>query len=120
MSETFIRYRCRCFGLATQALAMLLATAAYSGTVAADSSYRCTDENGLVLLTADTAAARICGLLSASGNKCDGKQCSFTITKDEGGHLYLNGTTKGTRVRYPIDARAGAVTICIRDQCKVQ
>lgn len=102
---------------ATPTLPLLAAVAIYGGAAVAGTPYRCTDETGLVLLTSDPGASRICKLLSPADKKCPGKQCSITITKDQGGHLYINGTTNGTRVRYPVDSSASAVTICIRGQC---
>lgn len=105
---------------ATSALSALAAMAMHGGAVAADTQYRCTDETGLVLLTSDAGASRICELLSSAHRKCPGKQCAITITKDAGGHLYINGTANGTRVRYPVATGASAVTICIRDQCKAR
>ncbi|MCX7149839.1 MAG: hypothetical protein NTY05_10595 [Rhodocyclales bacterium] len=105
---------------ATPALTALAAMAMYSGAVAANTVYRCTDETGLVLLTSDAGASRICELLSSADKKCPGKRCAITITKDPDGHLYINGTANGTRVRYPVASGASAVTICIRDQCKAR
>lgn len=105
---------------ATLALSALMAAAMYGGAAAAKAPYRCTDEAGLVLLTNDAGASRICELLSSHGKKCPGKQCSIRITKDPDGHLYINGMTNGTPVRYPVAKGARAVTICVRDQCKAQ
>jgi hypothetical protein len=94
--------------------------AASGGAASANAPYRCTDETGLVLLTSDAGASRICKLLSVADKTCGGKRCPITITKDPEGHLYINGTTNGTRVSYPVDRGASAVTICIRGQCKAQ
>jgi len=106
---------------ATPALSALAAVAMHGGAVAADAKqYRCTDETGLVLITSDAGASRICELLSSANRKCPGKQCAITITKDADGRLYINGTANGTRVRYPVASGASAATICIRDQCKAR
>ncbi|TRZ98820.1 MAG: hypothetical protein D4R84_03175 [Rhodocyclaceae bacterium] len=105
---------------ATPALAALLTVAIDNGAMAANTVYRCTDETGLVLLTSDAGASRICTLLSSADKKCPGKQCAITITKNPDGHLYITGTANGTRVRYPVDSGASSVTICIRDQCKAR
>jgi len=106
--------------LATTTLSTLLTVVMHGGAVAADTQYRCTDETGLVLLTSDARASRVCELLSGGDRKCPGKRCAITITKDPGGRLYINGTANGTRVRYPVASGASAVTICIRDQCKAR
>ncbi|MCK9381653.1 MAG: hypothetical protein M0P95_11415 [Sulfuritalea sp.] len=90
----------------------------YGGTATADAPYRCTDETGLVLLTNDAHASKICEMLSEK--RCAGKPCPITITKNQDGRLYINGTTNGTSVRYPVAKGASAVTICVRDQCKAQ
>ena len=105
---------------ATPALTALAAVLTHGGAVAANTVYRCTDETGLVLLTSDAGASRICELLSSANKKCPGKQCAITITKDPDGHLYINGTANGTPIRYPVASGASAVTICIRDQCKAR
>lgn len=106
--------------LATQSLAALAAMAAPGEAAAAKAPYRCTDESGMVLITSDAGVSRICKLLSAPDKTCAGKRCPITISKDPEGHLYINGTTNGTKIRYPVDKGASAVTICIRGQCKAQ
>ena len=105
---------------ATLALPALVAAAMYGGAAAANAPYRCTDETGLVLLTNDAGASRICELLSSHGKKCPGKHCSIRITKDPDGRLYINGMSNGTPVRYPVAKGARDVTICVRDQCTAQ
>lgn len=90
----------------------------YGGTAMADAPYRCTDDSGLVLLTSDAQASKICEMLSVK--KCAGKRCPITITRNQDGRLYINGTANGTAVRYPVAKGASAVTICVRDQCKAQ
>jgi predicted aspartyl protease len=120
MPAIFFSRLSRCGAFSASVLATLLATPFCSSSASAAASYKCTDANGLVLLTSDAAAARICKILSAADNKCDGKQCPFAIAKDDNGHLYLDGTIQGTRVRYPIDTRANTVTVCVRGQCKAQ
>lgn len=106
--------------LATLVLPALTAAAMYGGAAAAHAPYRCTDEAGLVLLTNDAGASRICELLSSHGRKCPGKRCSIKITKDPDGRLYINGMSNGTPVRYPVAKGARDVTICVRDQCTAQ
>ena len=106
--------------LATYIVPTLAAVALCSGSVAANTSYRCTDDAGLVLLTSDAGASRICKLLSTAAKKCTGQPCPIKISKDQDGRIYIVGTVNGTPVRYPVDSSARAVTICIRDQCKAQ
>jgi hypothetical protein len=106
--------------LAKYILPTLAAVTLCSGAVAANKSYRCTDDAGLVLLTSDVGASRICKLLSTAAKKCTGQPCPIKISKDQDGRLYILGTVNGTPVRYPIDSSASAVTVCIRDHCKAQ
>ena len=104
----------------THAIPALAAMAICTGATAANTTYRCTDASGLVLLTSDARAAQICKIMSAGSRKCGDESCAIRILKGQDGHLYINGTVNGTRVRYPVDTAASAVTICIRGQCKAQ
>jgi hypothetical protein len=104
----------------TLALTALTAVAVYGGAAAANTLYRCTDDTGMILVTSDAGASRICKLLSASARRCADESCAIRISKDQDGRLYINGTVNSTRVHYPVAAGASAVTICIRGQCKAQ
>ena len=106
-------------------LAAVCAIATHCAAVAATPLFRCTDATGFALLTSDAGAARVCTMLSqgkasANGNKCTKGSCTVRITKDPSGHYYINGTSGGTNIRYPVDAGASAMTICIRGQCSSQ
>ena len=105
---------------ATHALTALAAMAICTHATAANTTYRCTDASGLVLVTSDARTAQICKSMSAGSRKCGDESCAIRILKDQDGRLYINGTINSTRVRYPVDAAASAVTICIRGQCKAQ
>jgi hypothetical protein len=109
----------------TCVLTVLGIAAMHCGAATANPLYRCTDATGFVLLTSDAGAARVCTMLSqgkgsAKGNRCDKGSCTIRITKDTGGHYYINGTSGGTAIRYPVDTGASAMTICIRGQCASQ
>ena len=105
---------------AVHALAVLAAVTMHGGAIAAKAAYRCTDDAGRILLTGDAGVSRICKLMSAAARNCPAGSCPVRILKDQDGHLYLDGTVSGTRVRYPVDAKAAAVTICIRSECKAE
>jgi len=105
---------------ATHALAALAAAVICGAAAAANTAYRCTDDAGLVLITSDAGASRICKLMLTAARSCAGQSCPVRISKDQDGHLYINGTVSGTLVHYPVDRKASAVTICIRGQCKAE
>jgi hypothetical protein len=102
------------------ALSALPAVLTISGAAAGTAPYRCTDDSGLVLLTSDARAADICKIMSAAAKQCVDGSCPVSISKDQAGRLYINGTVNGTRVTYPVAAGARNSTLCIRDQCQAR
>jgi hypothetical protein len=102
------------------ALIALLAVPNISEVAAGTAPYRCTDDAGLVLLTSDAKASDVCKLMSAAAKKCADGSCPVRITKDQAGHLYINGNVNGTRVTYPVETGARTSTLCIRDQCQAR
>jgi predicted aspartyl protease len=102
------------------ALSALLTVLAVSAAVAGTAPFRCTDDSGLVLLTSDARATDVCKVMSAAARQCVDGSCPVSISKDQAGRLYINGTVNGTRVTYPVAAGARSSTLCIRDQCKAR